>query len=67
MPGPASLSPLILRCFLASFSEVCPSGREKDPCWSGPQGEDWSALITCINLEQQRWLLNGIARKRLSP
>lgn len=67
-PGPTSLSPLILCCFLGLFSEVCPGGREKGPCWSGPQAEDWSALITGINFsEQQRWLLNDGARKRLSP
>lgn len=39
------------------------------PCWSGPQAEDWSALITCIKLQSNRdgcWMteyVKGWARK----
>lgn len=58
-PGPTSLSPLVLRCFLGSFCEVCPCAGEQASRCSGPQAEDRLALIVCINFSgPQRCLLD---------
>lgn len=65
---PPSRSLFVLCCFLASHSEMCLCGGERDTCWSGTQTENRLALITCINSsEQQRCLLNDRAHKRQSP